>query len=91
MRIKLKNYLTDLEHKENFKPKEQRREVPTITALAEEVGISRVQLQRLATSDATLALKLDLADRIITAMRKRGFPMDVNDLLEYRDATPTAA
>lgn len=85
MKVKLKAYLAQIEYDESFKPKDQRREIPTIIKLSEEVGVTRSQVHRILAGNVQ-ALKLDLADRIIAAMRKRGFPMDVGDLLEYREA-----
>ena len=85
MIIKLKGYLANLESVERVKPEGQRLEVPTITALADDVGISRVQMQRIATGDIK-SIKLDVAGGIIRSMRERGFSMDVTDLLGYQEA-----
>lgn len=82
MIIKLRSYLTNLE--ENERAKGDRREVPTITALAKDVGISRVQMQRIASGNVD-SLKLRVANDIIKAMRQRGFEMSVSDFLEYQD------
>lgn len=83
MIIKLKSYLASLEEEERTKPSQDRRRIPTITDLAKHIGISRIQMQRIASGNIS-SLKLDVADRIITEMRKQGFPMDVGDLIGYR-------
>ena len=84
VKIKLKNYLAQIEYDESFKPEDKRREVPTITVLSDEIGITRSQLHRILGGEIK-SLKLEVADNIIKAMRERGFDMDVGDLLEYRD------
>lgn len=84
MIITLKSYLAELEKEEQFRPATKRRDVPTITALAKEIGVSRAQFHKMLANQ-TKSLKLDIADNIIKAMRERGFNMDVSDLLEYRD------
>ena len=82
--ITLKSYLASLEKEEHFKPETERREVPTVTALAREAEISRAQLHKIMAND-TKSLKFDVGDRIIRAIRYRGFDMQISDLLEYRD------
>lgn len=84
MKIKLKGYLASIEDQEAARPVSQRREVPTVKALANEVGISRVQLQRLAAGQIK-NLNLELTANIIKAMRNRGFEMRLTDLIEYQD------
>ena len=84
LKVKLKSYLAQVEHDESFKPEAERREVPTITALSDEVGITRSQMHRILAGQVK-SLKLDVAEGIIRALRRRGFWMDVGDLLEYRD------
>lgn len=83
MKVKLKAYLAQIEHEESFKPNVERREVPTITDLAKEVGVSRAQLHRLLASDVK-SLKLELIDDIMGALVKRGFEPRLEDVLEYR-------
>lgn len=84
VKVKLKTYLAQLEDGEVFKPQEQRFEIPTVSALADEAGITRAQMHRILANDIK-SLKLDVADSIIKSMRRRGFVMDVSDLLEFRD------
>ena len=76
MVIKLKSYLANLT--------EEGHEVPTITALAKEIGLSRVQLQRIVGNDV-MSVRLDTLSSIINAMRRRGFKMQTTDLIDYRE------
>lgn len=84
MIIKLRSYLANLEDGEQAAPPAQRRDVPTITALAKEAKVSRVQLQRVAGNDVK-SVKLEIVGNIIKALRRRGFGTEVGDLLEYRE------
>ena len=84
MRIALKHYLDTIAYEEGFKPQKDRRNVPTITALADEVGITRSQMHRILSSEVK-SLNLDIADKIITVMRQRGFDMAITDIVDYRD------
>ena len=83
VRIALKHYLDTVAYEEGFKPKKDRREIPTITALAGDIGITRSQLHRILSNEVK-SLNLDIADKVITAMRLRGFDMAITDLLDYR-------
>ena len=84
VRIALKHYLDTIAYEEGFKPQKDRRKIPTITALAGEVGITRSQMHRILSNEVK-SLNLDIADKIITVMRKRGFDMAVTDIVDYRD------
>ena len=84
VRIALKHYLDTIAYEEGFKPQEDRRNVPTITALAGDVGITRSQMHRILSNEVK-SLNLDLADKIITVMRQRGFDMAITDIVDYRD------
>ena len=84
MRIALKHYLDTITYEEGFKPQKDRRKIPTITALAGDVGITRSQMHRILSNEVK-SLNLDIADKIITVMRKRGFDMAVTDIVDYRD------
>lgn len=81
--IKLKAYLVTLASQENRKPKEKRRPVPSIPQLANDVGIPRVTMSRIAHGHIK-RLSLDKGDRIIEAMRARGFDMKMTDLIDYK-------
>lgn len=84
MYITLRSYIDRLSAIENSKPKDQRRSVPTMKELAEEVGIHQVTMSAIAGSNIR-QLNLETGGRIISAMRRRGFSMQVTDLLDYRD------
>ena len=84
VRIALKHYLDTIAYEEGFKPQKDRRKIPTITALAGDVGITRSQMHRILSNEVK-SLNLDIADKIITVMRKRGFDMAVTDIVDYRD------
>lgn len=84
MIIKLKSYLVRLRDEERFKPEAERRKVPTITGLASDVGVSRVQMQRIVSGNVE-SIKLAVAAKVIAVIRERGFNMGITDLLEYRD------
>jgi DNA-binding Xre family transcriptional regulator len=90
MIVTLRSFLARLEDEERFKPEAQRRTVPSVTELAKEVGLSRVQMQRVVGGDIT-SLKLSVGGGVIKALRERGFSADVNDILEYRDDPPPKA
>lgn len=84
MIIKLKHYLETLEFNERFKPVEERREIPTLSALARELPITRSTLQRIVGGQSK-GIQFDVIDGIIKALRRRGFPMELTDMLEFRD------
>ena len=81
--ISLKEYLGRLDAQEQRKPGEQRRHVPTLTALAADINMHPVSLNRLANGHVK-QLPLDTADAIIQAMRRRGFDMQVTDLIGFQ-------
>lgn len=76
MVIKLKSYLAGLTV--------EGHEAPSITALAKEIGLSRVQLQRIAGNKVE-SVRLDVLSNIIHVMRQRGFSMQTTDLIDYRE------
>ena len=83
MYITLKSYLDHLEALERSKHEAQRRKVPSIGELASELGIHRVTLSNIANGNIR-QLDLETGGRIITALRRRGFSMDVSDMIAYR-------
>ena len=76
MVIKLKSYLANLSV--------EGHDAPSITALAKEIGLSRVQLQRIVGNKVE-SVRLDILSGIIQAMRRHGFPMQTTDLIDYRE------
>jgi DNA-binding Xre family transcriptional regulator len=83
MYITLKAYLDHLEAIENSKAVHMRRTVPSMEELARVVGIHPVTLSKIANSNIR-QLNLETGGRIITAMRRFGFPMTITDLIAYR-------
>lgn len=75
MVVKLKSYLANL--------KEEGHEVPTITDLADEIGVSRPHMYKIAAGKTDF--KISAVAGIISAMRRRGFEMQVTDLIDYRE------
>jgi hypothetical protein len=87
MYVVLKAYLEHQRALERSKPETQRRPVPTIDELATELGIHRVTLSNIANGNIQ-DLNLRLGGRVITAMRRRGFQMEVTDFIAYRPPEP---
>lgn len=85
MYVRLKSYLDELSAIEEARPEHQRRRVPTMKEIAEAVGYNPVTMSRLATGKIR-SLNLELGAAIIDEMRRRGFPMEVSDLVAYRPA-----
>lgn len=83
MFIVLKDYLTQLTTLESRTPREKQRDVPTISELADSIGVHRVTLSNIANNKTT-SLNLGLAGKIIEEMNRRGFPMTETDLIVYR-------
>lgn len=84
MYIQLKTHLESLKAKENSKPKENRRPVPTMEEIANDIGMTTVALSNIATNKIN-QLNLKTGGKIIAAIRARGFPMEVSDLMAYRE------
>lgn len=83
MYINFESYLSNLKAIESSKPGPQRRKVPSITELAKSIGMHQTTMSRLINNQVS-QLSLETGDRIITEMRRRGFPMQVTDLVTYR-------
>ena len=83
MYITLKAYLDHLDALEKSKAEHLRRKVPSMEELARVVGIHPVTLSNIANSNIR-QLNLETGGRIITAMRRFGFPMTITDLIAYR-------
>ncbi len=78
MRIILKSYLHDL------KSKEGGEKVPTIRDLAKSIGMEENTLFNIS-NNRIKQLSLETSEKIISEMRRRGFNMQVSDLLMYQD------
>jgi DNA-binding Xre family transcriptional regulator len=82
--INLKPFLSSLELEEKAQQPDQRRAVPTLTELAEIVGMHRTPFYRIANNRVS-KLDLDTLAGIIAELRRRGFDVDISDMLVYRD------
>lgn len=78
----LKEYLAKIERKERGLPVEERRRVPTMSDISRESGVSFQSINRLANGHAK-HLNLSTGNKIIKAVRKRGFPMEIQDLFRF--------
>jgi hypothetical protein len=83
MYVTLKSYLSNLEEQERLRPREVRRHVPNFAELAIDIGVTRAAVSYIASGDIK-QLNLEIAGKIIAAMRGRGFQMEVSDFLAYR-------
>lgn len=87
MIVTLRAYLARLQADELAKPSDRRSSVPSLTELAEAVGYSRQSMYNLVSEkNPARRLDLDTAAKIIDELRRRGFSMDITDLLAYRPA-----
>ena len=84
MYINLNTYLSHLKAIESRKAKEVRKKVPSLSELASSIGMHQTSLSRLANNKVN-QLTLDTGGKIIAEMRRRGFPMQITDLIDYRD------
>jgi len=81
--IILKSYLNRLDAEEKAKPKGEQRPVPTLSEIAQDIGLSRNAMSNISTNTLR-QLTLKTGGKIIAAVRRRGFPMEVSDLVAYR-------
>jgi DNA-binding Xre family transcriptional regulator len=81
--VALKSYIDKIEAEERSRPVSLRRRVPHMKELAESIGVNPVTLSNIANNKIK-QLNLELAGRIITALRQHGFETDVSDILTYR-------
>ena len=80
--IKLKKYLADLEDIEQQKPQPERRKVPSLRAIAGEIGKSYAAISRIANNHVN-GIRFETANAIIETVRRQGFQMDLTDLITY--------
>ena len=79
----LQDYLVLLEASEIEKPPSQRREVPSLVELATITNMSRQGMYHFS-SDEVRRVNLDTLAAVINELRRRGFEVEVGDLLrEY--------
>jgi hypothetical protein len=82
MHIVLKDYLERLEATERSKPAGERKRVPSMSELAGEIGLHYVTLNKIANNNIS-QLSLETGGKIISAVRRFGFPMSAGDLIAY--------
>jgi hypothetical protein len=82
MHIVLKSYLDRIEAEERAKPPALRKRVPSMSELADETKLHYVTLSKIANNNIS-QLSLDTGGRIISAVRRFGFPMEASDLIAY--------
>lgn len=80
VRITLKEHLAKLEAAEALNPPGQRRSVPSLSELAEAVGITRQGMYNIAGGNIKM-INLEILSELINEFRRRGFSADVSDLL----------
>lgn len=81
------DYLDRLRVAERAKPLAERRHVPTLRDLADEIGVDVTWLSRVVNNN-TPNIGRRLCGNLIAAMRRAGFAMELSDLLRYREAAP---
>lgn len=82
--VVLRPYLEQLKALESSKPPSERRPIPTIEEIASDVGVSKAAIYNLASGEVQ-QLNLKIAGRIIASLRRRGFHMEITDLLALRE------
>lgn len=80
--VTLKQHLDNLKLSERLKSPGDRIKVPTISQLADDIGIERGTLSRTANNKFK-SPSLDTLGRVIAALRQRGFDTDVSDVLRF--------
>ncbi len=78
----LKEFLVKIEREERRLPIEKRRRAPTMSDISRESGISFQVINRLANGHAK-HLNLSTGNKIIKAVRRRGFAMGIQDLFRF--------
>lgn len=73
--VSLGSYLANLEA-------QGRMNVPTIRSLAKSIDLHEVTLHNIAKGRSK-QLNLETAQRILDEMNRRGFKMDISDLVRY--------
>ena len=75
-------YLKKLDAIERAKPESERRSIPSLRELADATNSNRSTLSRLYRGDI-VTFNIRLAGAIIREMRRRGFDMQITDLIDY--------
>lgn len=90
IQLALEPLLSRLETEELQKPPTQRREVPNIPALAAIAGVHRVTMYNLVKGHVK-QVNLELLTAVFNELRRRGFNVQVSDLLTAYPANPAEA
>ena len=88
VRVSLNDFVDRLRGEEAYKPKDQRRPIPTQREIANALGVGFVTMNRIAnlSSDDTSPRKnisLEQLDMLLKFFHERGFPVEISDLLVY--------
>lgn len=75
-------YLDTLRANEKQKPESARTEIPTITDLADAVGVHNVTLTNIANGRID-RLTLETARKVLDEMWRRGFRPQITDFIRY--------
>jgi len=81
--IRLKEYLKELEKVESLK-EGIRLQVPTIADISRDANIHYTTMNRIANQRAR-RLDFNTAEKIIRSVRRRGFDMQMSDLITFRE------
>lgn len=81
------SYLQKIRSKEYQRPILERRQIPTYTELARIAGVSHSTVSRMARGDVDF-LNLPVCHAVISEMRRRGFDIDIHDILTYIGPPP---
>jgi DNA-binding Xre family transcriptional regulator len=79
--VTLKDYLKKLEAAETEKAPALRRNVPTIPELAAAAGVQRQTMYNIAGNNIKM-VNLETLSAIMSELRRRGFEVEVSDLLK---------
>lgn len=84
--VKLDIYLQQLTKAELAKPIAERRDVPTMTQIAEGIGVNKNTISRMVRGK-TKSMNLDTCTKIIDELRRYGFETQLTDVIDYQPAT----
>ena len=85
LKVTIKEYLKTLQEQEAGKPGWQRRTIPTISQLSEDLSISRDGLSRLFNNRRVRVNLQNLAD-IVAELRRYGFSTQLGDILSLEES-----
>lgn len=85
LKVTIKEYLDKLQEEESGKPGWQRRTIPTISQLSEDLGISRDGLSRLF-NNRRVRVNLQHLALIVAELRRYGFSTQLADILSLEES-----